>query len=273
MPEIREKGNKTRKGRERHGPLLRDRAIVIRYRKLGEADRIVVLLTEKEGKRSGVAKGVRKTGSSFGGRLEPTTLVDILLYRGRSLDIIRQVEILESFRELREDLPRFTYASAMLELAERVTREGEPSEAFALLLAALRELKKGKGSLPFLLSMFDMKILIVSGFGPVLDRCVSCGGVASGSRPVFSLKMGGVLCENCGAESRAEVGKRMRVHREALEALSWMADNELREWRDYKGGEGYLGEIRNLSERFLEYWFEKEFKSRKMIRSLAKGEG
>lgn len=272
MPEGKREAVKYGQENKRPGPQLRDRAIVIRYRKLGEADRIVVFLTEKEGKRSAVAKSMRKTKSSFGGRLEPASFVDVLLYRGRNLGIVRQVQTIESFRELREDLDLFTYASAMLELAERATHEYEPSEVFGLLLTALRELKAGGGQPAMLLSMFDLKVLSVSGFGPALYCCVSCGRETTGDRPLFSLKMGGVLCESCGSKKRGGMGRRMRVHSKALEEIRWMKANDIRDWREYGGDISHLGEVRNLTERFLEYWFEKEFKSHKMLKTLTEGE-
>ena len=87
--------------------LFRDRGVVLRTYRLGEADRIVVFLTEHHGKVRAVAKGVRRTTSKFGARLEPLTHVDLLLWQGRSdLDIVNQVEVLDSFRAVREDLAR-----------------------------------------------------------------------------------------------------------------------------------------------------------------------
>ena len=68
------------------------------------------------------------------------------------------------------------------------------------------------------------------------------------------------------------MGRRMRVHRKALEAIQWMKENELKNWHEYAGDDSYLGEVRNLTERFMEYWFEKEFNSHKMLRTLTEGE-
>ncbi len=87
--------------------LYRDQGVVLRTYKLGEADRIVVILTRGHGKVRAVAKGVRKTKSRFGGRLEPASHVDLLLYEGRGeLDIVTQAESIDHFRALRDDLDR-----------------------------------------------------------------------------------------------------------------------------------------------------------------------
>ena len=82
-------------------PLYKEQGIVLRSHKLGEADKIVTILTQGSGKVRAVAKGIRKTRSRFGARLEPLTHVSLLLYRGRSLDTVTQAEILSSFRTLR----------------------------------------------------------------------------------------------------------------------------------------------------------------------------
>src|SRR5437870_3852965 len=95
--------------------LYREHGIVLRSVKLGETDRIVTFLTEGRGKVRGVAKGVRRPGSRFGARLEPTSHVALQLYEGRNLDVVTQVETVDANRRLREDYAAFTQAVAMLE--------------------------------------------------------------------------------------------------------------------------------------------------------------
>src|SRR6188472_2340049 len=102
--------------------LYRDAAIVLRAQKLGEADRIVVLLTREHGKVRAVAKGVRRTSSRFGARLEPFMVADLQLAVGRSLDIVTQAETLGSYADqIMVDYPRYTAAAAMVETADRLT--------------------------------------------------------------------------------------------------------------------------------------------------------
>ena len=121
--------------------LYREHGIVLRTYKLGEADRIVVLMTQSQGKVRAVAKGVRKTKSRFGGRLEPTSHVSLLLYEGRELDIISQAESVDHFRTIREDLDRLAAAVNMLEVVDQVAQERESSpRLYQMLLGALRTL-------------------------------------------------------------------------------------------------------------------------------------
>ena len=124
--------------------LRHDQGIVLRSYAIGEADRVVVVLSPHHGKLRTVAKGVRKTTSRIGGRLEPFTHVDLVLYEGRNLDTVTQVEVMEAFPRLREDLDRVAAASTMAEVVDAVAQEKEPSVAlFELLAAGLRVLESG----------------------------------------------------------------------------------------------------------------------------------
>src|SRR5947208_4088292 len=114
--------------------LYRDEGIVLRTIKLGEADRIVTILMLGHGKVRAVAKGIRKTTSKFGARLEPTSRVALQCYRGRDLDVVTQVETLESHRALRENYALLTHAIPMLEAADQVAQDREPSPAIYRML-------------------------------------------------------------------------------------------------------------------------------------------
>ncbi len=121
----------------------RDDGVVLRTQKLGEADRIITLLTRQNGRVRAVAKGIRRTKSRFGARLEPFTHVDVLIHSGRSLDIITQAEVIRAYgTPLAADYPRYTAGVAMLETAERFTpEEKEPAiRQFLLLIGGLRAL-------------------------------------------------------------------------------------------------------------------------------------
>ncbi len=120
-----------------------DDGVVLRTQKLGEADRIITLLTRQNGRVRAVAKGVRRTKSRFGARLEPFTHVDVLIHPGRSLDVITQAEVIRAYgKPLATDYPRYTAGTAMLETAERLTPvEKEPAiRQFLLLIGGLRAL-------------------------------------------------------------------------------------------------------------------------------------
>ena len=166
--------------------IYRDDGIVLRTHKLGEADRIVTLLTRRNGRVRAVGKGVRRTKSRFGARLEPFTHVDLLLYTGRSLDVITQAETLRPYGELLAgDYPRYTTGTAMLETAERFTPvEKEPSlRQFLLLVGGLRALGESTHEPRLVLDAYLLRSLAVAGYAPALEECAICGTRAPRSDP------------------------------------------------------------------------------------------
>jgi DNA repair protein RecO (recombination protein O) len=183
--------------------LYRDEGVVLRVQKLGEADRIITLLTRRNGRVRAVAKGVRRTRSKFGATVEPFSHVDVQLYQGRNLDIVTQAESLHSYgKELVGDYGRYTAGTAVLETAERLTaEEREPSlRLFLLVIGALRALTERDPSL--VLDAFLLRAMSVSGYAPALLDCARCG--AAGPHRAFSVPAGGsvcVLCRPAGAAS------------------------------------------------------------------------
>ena len=180
--------------------IYRERGVVLRTLKLGEADRIITLVTEGRGKVRAVAKGVRRTKSRFGGRLEPLTHVALLCYEGRNLDTITQAEALEQFRPVREDLGRWARASCILEVVDALVQEGDDDgRLYQMLLGALRTLAGGDA--PLVVPAFFWKLLAQQGFSPVLDRCAGCGG-AGEELVAFDEGHGGMLCRSCRRGTR-----------------------------------------------------------------------
>jgi DNA repair protein RecO (recombination protein O) len=179
--------------------LYRDSGVVLRTIKLGEADRIVTVFTHAHGKVRAVAKGVRKTTSKFGARLEPTSRVALQCYKGRELDIVTQAESIETHRVLREEYTLFTHAIPMLEAVDQVAQDREPNPAlYRMLTGALRTL--GERQSPLVTPAFFWKLLSLEGFHPMLDACARCTGEAgSGDAELiaFDLEEGGTLCRAC----------------------------------------------------------------------------
>lgn len=176
----------------------RDEAVVLRTHDLGEVDRIVTLLSREHGRVRGVAKGVRRSKSRFGARLEPFSHVDVQLYEGRSLDTVTQAESLHPYgAALCTDYPRWTAGTAMLEAAERLTaEEKEPaSQQFLLLLGGLRALTDGRRSPGLVLDAYLLRSIAVAGWSPSFADCSRCG--APGPHRAFHFGSGGAVCQDC----------------------------------------------------------------------------
>ena len=180
--------------------LFRDRGVVLRTYRLGEADRIIVLLTEHHGKVRAVAKGVRRTGSKFGARLEPLSHVALLLWQGRGeLDIVNQVEVIDTFRTVREDLDRVARGLSLLEVADQLAQERHADpRLYQMLVGALRALADPEHDPLLVAPAFFLKALVLEGAGPVLEGCVSCGEADGAVELVaFDPVEGGALCRRC----------------------------------------------------------------------------
>ncbi len=196
-----------RAGQNRTVPLYQDEAIVLRTHKLGEADRIITLLTRQHGRVRAVAKGVRRTTSRFGSRLEPFTHVDLQLAEGRNLDTITQADTRGAYAAaVGSDYERYTAGTAMLETAERlVVEEREPAvQQYLLLLGALKAMASGERRSGHVLDSYLLRSLAVAGYAPSCVDCAHCGRPPTrgaeggqGSHRWFNPAMGGVLCATC----------------------------------------------------------------------------
>ncbi|WP_340538226.1 DNA repair protein RecO [Nocardioides sp. GXZ039] len=235
-------------------PVYRDEAVVLRTHKLGEADRIITLLTRHHGRVRAVAKGVRRTTSKFGSRLEPFTHVDLQLAEGRSLDIVTQAETRSLFHAgLGHDYERYTAGTAMLETAERlVTEEREPAlQQFLLLIGGLRALtmpERGPGQV---LDSYLLRSLAVAGYAPSFEACAHCG--REGPHRWFNPSMGGVLCTTCRVPGSAAPASETLHLLGALLAGDW-ASVEAADPR-------HLREASGLVAAFLSWHLERQLRS------------
>jgi DNA repair protein RecO (recombination protein O) len=183
--------------------LYRDDALILRVQKLGESDRIITMLTRRHGRIRAAAKGVRRTTSRFGARLEPFGHIDVQIagdlgHHARSLHTIRQVESIELYgKELGQDYPRYTAASAIAETVERLTPvEQEPSlRLFQLTLGAWRALSAADHASTLVLDAFLLRAMATAGWAPALSECAVCG--TGGRHAAFSVPSGGVVCPDC----------------------------------------------------------------------------
>lgn len=203
------------------------RALVLRKTKLGETDVIVTLLAQDGRQLRAVAKGMRKPGSRFGGRLEPFCVVDLLLHAGRSLEVVTEAETVNSFAPLREDFDRSTAASVLVDVLDKTAQEGQTEErVFAMAEATLAVMADAPvPALPAIVSGFLAKALAMQGYRPELLACACCAQEATGGR-VFSLQAGGVLCPECGEADASTVAFTQEA-RDVLGALLRMTMREI----------------------------------------------
>ncbi len=169
---------------------------MLRRRDLGEADRILIIFTDRVGKLSVVAKGVRRTKSRLAGHLEPFCRSSLLIAKGRNLDIVTQASLIEPFRNIHQNENLIAYAGYFADLLDLFSVEGQENHrAYELLLGTLDRLNTGTD--PFVASLiFEFRLLALMGFKPELYKCIECGRQLMPEINGFSLA-GGVLCPDC----------------------------------------------------------------------------
>ncbi|MDR0849721.1 MAG: DNA repair protein RecO [Propionibacteriaceae bacterium] len=209
-----------------------DEAVVLRTYRLGEADRIITLLTRRHGKVRGVAKGVRRTSSKFGARLEPFAHVDLQITEGRTLDIFTSVVTKTLFsKDVVDDYGRYTAAEAMVEVADKVvSEEGIPAlQQYLLLVGALRALCEGTTDGPrpavVILDSYMLRATAIAGYTPALDVCAVCGAV--GPHSFFHPASGGMVCVHDRPPGAVSVAPATLAYLGALLAGDWVATRDV----------------------------------------------
>lgn len=178
-------------------------AIVLRQRRLGDADKILTLYTAAHGKLDAVVKGVRKTKSRMAGHVEPLTQANIQLARGKTLDVVTQVETVESFAPLRADLERMSRGLYACELIDKFTEPREPHIDLYHLLAATLGRIATRDDYETPVRFHEMALLDIMGYRPELEACVACRNKLADGANFWSAAAGGVLCRACRTDEHA----------------------------------------------------------------------
>ena len=238
--------------------LYRDQAVVIRTQKLGEADRIITMLTRDHGRIRGVAKGVRRTKSKFGARLEPGSHIDVQLFVGKTFDTVTQVEAIENFGdEFSRDYRRWTISSAILETAERFTsQEREPAlHEYQLVVGVLRALAEDRHDPSLILDAFLLRSLAIGGYAPSMTVCSRCE--KPGPHRYFSLVGGGSVCSDCRPSACTTPAT------ETLELMSALINGD---WGHADSSEGkHRREASGLIAAYLQWHLERGLRSLPMV--------
>ena len=226
--------------------VYRSKGIVLRSIRYGEADRILDLYTQDAGLVSAIAKGIRRTKSRFGARLEPLSCVDYMAYHGRTLDTVTQAEVLRSFHTVRENLARFEAAAGMVRSVRALSGGGEADRrVFNLLYNALDALEAREEGYEAVEAAFGLKLSILAGYAPQLDACVSCEtdlAQAAGPHHYFAPHLGGALCSGC----HSATGDTFPLPPHTLERLHALIERPIRESPpDGALGEGVLRVVRS----------------------------
>ena len=245
--------------------MYRTEAVVLKRVDLGEADKIVTLYTPYLGKVRAVAKGVRRPLSRLGGHVELFTHSQMLLAKGRHLDIITQSQSLHSYLGMRDDLVRVAMACCAAELLDKLTEEGAGSyPIFELLLHTLDRLAAAEDP-EIALRLFEIVLLGHAGYRPELHRCVGCKATVEPSGNFFSSAAGGILCPQCGPSEAAA----RAITPNAIKLLRLLQSGDYATAARLRLGEELRREVEGVLRGYIQFTLERELKSSAILRSLA----
>lgn len=243
----------------------RTEAIVLRRKDIGEADRILTLLTPERGKLRVVAKGIRKVRSRKAGHLELFTRASLLLAVGRELDQVTQAQTVEAYRPLREDLLRGAYAHYSVELLDRFTADHQESRELYDLLAATLGRLCAVPDVAAAARYYELQVLALAGFQPELRRCVIGGEAIVAEDQFFSAAQGGVVCARCGQGARPGLTP---VSLETLKYLRYFQAQPYEKIARLKLAPGVLADMEHVLQRYIVYLLERQLKSVEFLKLI-----
>jgi len=244
--------------------IYRTEAIVLRVRRMGEADSVLTLFSADRGKFDAIAKGVRKPTSRKSGHLEPLTHTSLLLAHGATLDVITQAESIHTFLPMREELRRLGAGMYAAELIDRFTVEREETFAlFRLLVETLLRLSESD-TIELVLRYFELRLLQEAGFRPQLQQCVSCAEPLQPVVNYFSVGGGGAVCPRC----RPAGSGLPPISLNALKVLRLMMRNPYADVARLRLDADLMAEMESLLRLAVHRQLEREPRSLQFLREL-----
>lgn len=243
-------------------------AIVLKHADIGEADRLLTLYTPSAGKIRAVARGVRRVKSKLGGHVEPLTRCSLVISRGRTLEIVSQAEILESFLPIRRDLLRTAQALYLVDLTDAFTSEhAENYSVYRLLLESIRLLERSPGR-DILSRYFEIQIVSQTGYAPQLYRCVNCGAPLKPVMNYFTPSGGGMLCPSCSHTEPVV----QPISVEALKVVRLLHRGDYATAARLRLSPPLAQEIRRITQGYVRHLLERDLRSINFIDRLRRGE-
>ena len=239
-------------------------AVVLGYTALGEADILATLFTKNQGKVRAVGKGARRTNSKLVGHLEPLTVIQISMFQGRTIDIISQAEVINSFSALKENLTGIAKGLYLAEMMDGFGAESSPNpDLFQLMVNTLRVIEADPES-EMALRYFEYHLLEVSGLRPELYHCVECRNELEPDAHRFSPNVGGTLCLKCSPEDAHLRPLSLR----ALKVLRLLDRSQLAEACRLSIDDSLSSELNSLLSTTVTYWLGKEIRSNSFLEHL-----
>lgn len=240
--------------------LYRDEAIVLNTHDLGEADRIVTLFASQHGKIRAVAKGIRRTKSRFGARLEPFSMVDVQLYEGKTFDVVTEASTIHPYgSSICRNYALYTGANAIVDILDKlIPAEGEADRAhYRLLHGALHSLASKEHDPVLIVGSYILRAMALAGWGVSLRECAVCA--RGDNLTAFNVQSGGVVCEGCAPRPSMHPAQSTIALLDALAVGDWA-------YADCAPPQT-IRSASSLAEVYLQWHIEKRVKSLRLMES------
>jgi len=209
-------------------------AINLKAYNLSEADKIILMYSRDKGLIRGVAKGVKKTKSKLGARMDLLVANKLMLYRGKNLDTICQAEALNTFNKTRSNMDKIFYSLYVSEVVTNFGVEDDPcsNEVFELLYQTLDKIASSSDKIEIMINVlkFQLKMMTLSGFGIEFSSCLKCGAEIMDEEMYFSNVKGGVICAECNSGSAGTV----LLHHKVRDFLKTLEKTSFEEHTEYE---------------------------------------
>lgn len=241
-------------------------ALILNRQDYKEADSLVTVYTPYFGKLTLVARGTKKLSSKLAGHIEPLTLADILIIRGRGFDYIGSAITRAAYLGIREDLNKLYYAGRAINLFSRLTKENQSDERlFFLLVTWLKILNDfylfTRESGELVLAFFTIKFLAELGYRPEMYQCLDCLNTISPGQNYFNLLGGGLVCGDCFEKKRLAGGggvfrtELLTISDNCIKLMRFMVDNRFKSAEKLKTDNKTLKEFGGLLDKFILFHF------------------
>ncbi len=244
-------------------PSYKTKAIVLKSYRLGEADKIIKLFSQKDGPIDGIAKGSRKIKSRFGGRLELFNFLDLELTTGRNLDIITQAELIKTFKNIPLDFNKYLFCQLISEvvLKTHFTDTESSPLLFKLIYVCFNEIDSVKSddfySIEKVAVFFLAKFLKITGYAPLLESCSRCGNAIQREqvkKPLFfSIRLGGIVCDGCAEGLESIAPMKRKISREKYIYLCSLFNSKVKQYREVNTSHEDLNDIYRLMGDYIKY--------------------
>lgn len=241
----------------------RTRGLILKTMDFKEADKLVTVFTENEGKIRAISKGIKKPKSSLRACVQPFCHSFLFMSSGKELDLITQGKLLDFYGNIREDINCTLHTIYMMELMDKTLIDRVPvPQLYSTALAVLKYINEA-GFNPLMIRYFEMSLLIILGYKPVLDRCVLCGKETT-SLVGFNLPEGGMVCKECSKLSESN----FPLYGESLALARLLANGNMKTLARVKASDPAMRQLEIFMEKYLEYHLERRFNLKNIMRIL-----